>query len=282
MSFLGRLKGTANELIDSVSNALKVSLNDGAGNPLSSLRGAIDVHDADVHDFPVNEYFHNHTGVATTLSVASLPQDRSVTVVSAAGFAPLDYVQIQNGVTESTFPQIISIVGNVLNLDRPLDNGFAIGDTVEVVSFNMNANGSVTPVSFKLIPNQGQDWHIIRFLFSMTHSTAGDLGLFGNITPLSLPVILRRYDGATGQYSTFTSWKSNADFKDDMYDVEFDARSGGGGTYGTSGRGSIKIGTGAVPKLSGAAGDYLEVLVQADLTGLLSFKLKAQGHIVGL
>ena len=260
----------------------EVKLLDGEGSPIGSFRGALNVHDADVHNLPVNELFHRHTGVNTTLAVASASQSYSIEVASVVGINALDFIQIENGVIETTFPQIITIVGNVLNLDRPLDNAFNIGDTVEVVEFDMNVDGSVTPVSFRLIPDKDQVWHIVRFLFSMTHPTSGDLGLFGNLPSLVFPVILRGYNAETDSYRTFTSWHSNADIKVDMFDVEFDSRSSGGGTYGTSGRGSIKAGTGAVPRLDGTAGDYLEILIQADLTGLLSYRLKAQGHIEGL
>jgi hypothetical protein len=41
MSYIGRIKGTANELIKSLQNALSVSVNDGAGNPINSNFGAL-------------------------------------------------------------------------------------------------------------------------------------------------------------------------------------------------------------------------------------------------
>jgi hypothetical protein len=76
--------------------------------------------------------------------------------------------------------------------------------------------------------------------------------------------------------------KDNSDIKNNMYDVDFNTRSSGGGTYGTTGRGSIKIGTGAVPKLNANNGDYFEILVQDDLSSMTSFRMKVQGHIEGL
>ena len=45
MSYLGRIKGTANELIESVSNALKVSLHDGSGNAIGSNNSSLNVLD---------------------------------------------------------------------------------------------------------------------------------------------------------------------------------------------------------------------------------------------
>jgi hypothetical protein len=45
MSFMGRIKGTANELIESASNALKVSLHDGSGNVIGSNNSSLNVLD---------------------------------------------------------------------------------------------------------------------------------------------------------------------------------------------------------------------------------------------
>jgi hypothetical protein len=265
---------------------LLAGLNNGAVDIIESLDGAINQHDADVHHVPVNELFHRHTGVATTLAVAvtgggSAPS--SITVASAVGFVVGNAVQISSAtIIESTFPMIIAIVGAVLTLDRPLDNSFAIGDAVEVVTTNMAVNGSVTPVAFRLIPDGSQIWHVVRFLLGMIHNTAADNSRFGNIAGgLTNGCVLRGYNAATGQHRTFTNWKTNADIKMDMYNLDYNDKAGAG-NYGTHGRGSIRDGTGAVPYLDGAAGDYLELLIQDDLTGLIRFLLKAQGHIEGL
>lgn len=238
--------------------------------------GAINVHDADVHHFPVNEYFFRLTGVSSTLSVAAVSGDTQITLTSAASFAIGDELQIADGDYEIVFPTITAIAGNLVTLDRPLDFAHAIGTTVAVVTSNMNANGTLgAPVSFKLYPPVGQTWHILRIIFTITHATAGDLGLFGNLLPLTHGVVLRAYIG--GQNYTYTNWKTNEDKKTDMFDVEFDVRSGGGGTFGTSGRGTFKR-VGVAVKLDGTAGDYLEVLIQDNLSTLVTYKIKGQGH----
>lgn len=258
---------------------IKVSLTDGNGSAIGSLGGAINVHDADVHNIPVNIYLHSHAVTSTTLAAAVTSQDTNITVVDPTGFIVGDQVKIENGITEHNLPEITAVNGSVLTLDRPLDNNFSIGATVTEVESDMSVLGSLsTPVSYILAPEAGQVWHIQRILLSMTHSTAGDLGLFGNLARLTNGVLLRANVG--GQWATYTNWKTNADIKDDMYDVDFDARSTGGGTYGTTGRGSFNR-VGVTIRLDGDAGDYVEVLIQDNLTGLLTFRIKAQGHIEG-
>lgn len=255
---------------------------DSFGAAIGSLRGALNVHVADVHDTVINEYFHRHLGVLDTIAIASSKQDSIINVTNGALFSVGDEIQLSNGAEGTTFPTITVITVDALTLDRPLDHAYLVGATVEIVSTNMAVLGTLaSPISFKAEPSSNEFWHVVRFLFSMTHNTAGDLGLFGNQAALTNGVVLRIYKAEFSQYGTFTLWKSNSDIKDNMYDVNFDTRSGGGGTYGTTGRGSIKIGTGAVPKVDGEQGDFIEMLIQDDLTGLVSFKQKIQGHIEG-
>lgn len=269
--------------IGSELDTLKISLHDGSGNPIGSLNGSLDIHDADVHSIPVNKYFSHNTGVSSTLSAATVVGDISIAVVDGSLYSAGDYIEFTTEPHESIYRRVISVNVNVLNLDSPVDNVHSIGSVISIVNLDMNVLGSITsPVSYKFSPDAGQIYHVVRFLFSMTHSALGDLGLFGGIPEITNGAVLRGYDGASGTFRTFMNIKSNADMKNNMFDVDFDTRSGGGGIYGTSGRGSIKIGTGAVPKLDAANGDYFEILIQDDLTGLDSFKIKVQGHIEGL
>jgi hypothetical protein len=110
----------------------------------------------------------------------------------------------------------------------------------------------------------------------MTHGSAGDLGLFGNLAALTNGVLLRAK--INGNYGTLTNWKTNANIKTDMFDVVFDNRSGGGGTWGTTGRGTFRE-AGAVLRLDGDTADQFELYVQDDLTTLLTFTMKVQGHL---
>jgi len=284
------INGLPSDLLDSDiehQRSIKVTMTGTNGEPIASLGGAMNVHLADVHSFPVNEYFHRHTGINDTFAIASLKGDTSITVTNGSQFSAGNYLHIRDTTIESTFPEIKSISGNTLNLDRPLDNAYSVGDSVESVSFDMNVSGTLSnPISFKLSPITGENWHIVRLIFTMTHDAEGNLGLFGDINELANGVVLRTYKASTNQYTTFTVWKTNSDIKDDFYNLEFDLRTatyfGSGGTNGTTGNGEIRAGTGAVSKLDGTDGDYMEILIQDDLSGLVSYRLKGQGHIEGV
>lgn len=250
----------------------------GLPKPVHGIGNALNVHDSDIHTYPVNEMFHYHTGVSSTFAVASegTGLENSIELVDSSSFNVGDEIQIGDGLTEISFPKILTNSLNVITLDRYIDAAHPIGETVEVVSPALNYNGSVTPRIYFVKPPPGKVWHITRMLLTMVHTTAGDLGLFGNLSPLTNGVIVRAKIG--GAYATFTNWKTNSDIKLDMYDIDFDTRSGGGGLYGTTGRGSFSSISVAV-KLDGDDADELQIIIADNLSTLTTFNIKAQGHI---
>jgi len=255
-----------------------IYLHDGEGNPIGSFGGAINVHDGDVHRFIVSKIFGQPTATATTLAADVSSGSTQVTLTSATGFAVGNRIRITGECTENICGQITVLVGDVATLDRPLDNSYLSGDSVTKMIPSMNVSGTLaSPESFKVVPPSDEVWHLAEMLIEMTHGTAGDNGLFGDLSALTNGVVLRKYDGATSSYFTFAIWKTNSDIVLDMYNIVYAARSGGGGSYGTNAKASFKN-TGAIVYLNGVAGDYLEILVQDDLTGLDSFRIKVQGH----
>ena len=254
-------------------------LHDADGNPIGSFKGAINIHDADVHNVPINEYFHKHEGASTTLASPITAGDTSITVTDGTGLTNGKNIQIENGVIETTFPTITDDAASpLLVLDRPIDNNFVAGDIVEEVRTNMNVLGTLAaPVAFRVIPDANQVWHIVTITISLTHTGASDSSLFGDLSALLNGLTLRAYNGTAQRYRTFTNWKNNAQIGLDFGEVDYIPKVGGGdnATFATA---SIKIIAGAVPEISGINGDFLEMLVQDDLQSLLTANAKIQGH----
>lgn len=242
-------------------------------------KNSLDVNIQDVHTILVNQEFHQATEISTLFAGNVTAQDRTFAVVDATGFTVGDSVEVFNGIVETQFPRILEIDGNNITIDRPIDLSYTNTDGIRKVITNMAVNGSVTPQSFKVTGEQAFDLtHIARIIFEMTHTSAGDLSKFGNLNELPNGMIIRAYRGDIDVWKTFTNWRKNADIKRDMYDVDFDDRSGGQGLYGTTGRATF-LAFGAVAELDPDEGDFIEILIQDDLTGLESFTMNAQGHI---
>ena len=259
-------------------------LTDGFGNPIGSLKGALAIHDADVHNSAVNKLLHQHTATSTTLSADSAIDDYQITVADTAGFIVGNSLHINTGSIEVTHPVITAITPGtpgVLVLDRRLDRAHDAGDEVTnaIIDLASQIGTLAAPQIYWAGPEPGEVWHITHFTLAMGHNSAGDLGLFGNLTKLPNGVVLRAF--VDGHYGTLTNWKTNGDINLDTGNIDFPLRSGGGGTHGTTADGPFKIRTGAVLRLDGDLGDRFEVYVQDDLTGIFFWSMKAQGHREG-
>ena len=264
---------------------IRNEVGDGTRIKLNRL-GLINIHNADVHSRIINKYMHQHTAIVTTLTAAVNPDGSQyqIEVADATGFAVNDYLHINTTSIETTHPTIIAISNatgpSTFTLDRRLDIGHAIGDEIRktIVDMSLQVGTLAVPQEYWVGPEPGEVWHLTRFLFEMTHPTSGDLGKYGGIAALTNGTVLRAK--ISGQYGTFTNWKRNADMKTDMFNIEFDVRSGGQGDFGTSGRGTITE-SGAVIVLRGDSGDRVEIYNQDDITLLDSFTMKFQGHFEG-
>lgn len=257
---------------------------DGYGNPIGSLKGAIDVHIADVHNIPVNDFFHRHTATQTTLTAATVSGDTQLEVADSTGFVVGDLVHLgaTNEYLEPRHPIITDVPDiNTIVLDGPIHNIFAIGTPVIKAVANLaSLNGTLAaPISYKYFTGISRVEHITRILISMTHDSLGADDLFGGITALLNGIHFR--SSISGQFGVFTNWKSNGDIKLDMFDVEYSVKSGPG-DFGTNGRGSFSR-IGVVVRLDSAQSDFIELLVQDVMvgTGLSDLRIKAQGHVEG-
>lgn len=240
---------------------------------------ALIVHDEDIDTVLVNQLAHEHTAVSTTPTAAISPGDTSFTLTSAVGFATGDSLLITEGLnSEIHLPKITDLTGAVATLDGPIDLPYTTAAEISLVKVEMRDTvGSLaSPVSYIVRPHTGVVWHLTRLNFAMVHNSAGDDSLFGNIPALTNGIVIRKV--SNGIFTTLTNWKSNQDIKEDMFDVKYSDKAGPG-LFGTSGRWSFKQRTQTVVRLNGTLNDELEILVQDDLQGLISFHINMQGHI---
>jgi hypothetical protein len=266
------------ELVKSVLSGLNL---DGNFENVGAFRGALNVHQSDVHRFIVNRHFSTPEGTSTTLTAGSIPGAITFSVTDTAGFAVGSIIGI-NDVGEPNGAVITAIptpgAPGVVQLDRPMDNAHPIATVIEVVEENIAASTGTlaSPVIYSIGPPPGEIWHILRLLISSTFSSASDDSKFGNQTALTNGLVVRQQ--LSGVFHTVTNWKSNADMKRDMFDLP-DTSKSGGGLFGINGRWTFKN-VDFVPELIGDNGDTIQILSQDALT-LSTFDIHAQGHKVG-
>jgi hypothetical protein len=252
------------KLLDGINSAL---------NP----NGGFDVNMQDQTTPSFDLFFTRPVGDPTTLSQASVINEYTLELTDATDFVQGTYVGAFSGTGRYYFGEVLSKSVNQITLDTPLDFAFDVATTqVLPTSRDMNVDGSGTPVTFSIqAGTSGLIIDLTRLIVSMTHGTAGDDGLYGNLPKLARGLVLRRVDGNIRNYWNI---KDNGEWANLSYDVSYPIRSGGGGTFGTRSRYSW-----AGPDKHGVAirlgpGESLDAIVQDDLRGLTSKRMLVAGH----
>lgn len=222
-----------------------------------------------------------------TVTILSNTSKNDVTLdVESTGYTPLvgEFICLQEDtkITQAEITAVTPIAGNqyTLGIAIPLDYAYTTAGGCMILNVDMDVNGSGTPVVFQVKPKPGTRWDITRMMTSMVLTGAGDDGLFGDQTALTNGVYYRKED-STESNNLFNA-KENADYALEGYDIAYPTRSGGGGSYGMRSRitfaGQSK--QGVVIRLDGDTNDSFTATVRDDLTGIVKFRTKIQGHVV--
>lgn len=237
----------------------------------------INVHDQKTRSI---DFFFGRLDNATTLSAQADPDDRTITLTSTTGFVDGTRVGIFSADDTDIYylgNQVGAPAGSVITLDTPIDQEMQISSVVAGVTTNMAVDGSSTTQVFQIGPVGAGSTQVVdltRIMGSMLDSTAMDSGKFGGITKLTNGIVLRHNNSVI---HNIWNAKSNSDLELLCHNFQY-ADKAPGGQFGASFR-STYAGQGAhgvVLELQ--PGDFLEVLVQDDLTGLDEFYMMGQGH----
>ena len=224
---------------------------------------------------------------ATTNSVAIVGDGliRTLTVDDPTGMVAGQHIRVIDTVDDQFWSGgILGVAGSVITVDTPFDNGitYPTGTQVTFSNANLAVNGSVTPVVFKLRtgdPSIPSLVDITRLIIICTTSDAVDLNKFGDIIGgLDVGLIFRL---ATSTPYTLGNAKTNRDLANFAYDfIPWTATHPTQGINGFIMRmtfaGQNKIGV----ALRVDSTENLEMLVQDDLSTLLTFTVLVQGHLV--
>lgn len=233
-----------------------------------------DVYVQDPEYIGFNLYLCSQLAQTTLASNTSLNAN-TIVVTSATGIASGQSINIAQG--NRIFQSLVTNVnGTTITLASPLDYAFTAGATICSGNWNLNQNGSVTPIIFKIQPPPSANFHITSISFSMTDDAPMDNSKFGSLTALTNGLVARRVDGSTATYFLITN---NAGFYQFGYDVDYLAKVPAG-VYALQARKNIRTINGNVIALNGATGDQFQVIVRDDLTALTEFAVQVHGYIV--
>lgn len=264
----------------------KVRLLDSDGNPINSLHGAINIHDADVHHEPMNHFFYKEFE-SYTLASPIASQDSQMVVTDATGILVGDYIHLTdtaNNNHEHDLLRVTVVSGTTITFNRKVDKAYAVAtSTVKRMTTNMNLSGTLAlPQIFTVLPSPGEVWHITALDFAIIDNVEMDDAKFGGITELTNGVVIRQHDSVNNEYETFSAWRNNQSFALDGFDVDYPTKAPAG-SYGYRGSMDIHKQYGSIVRLANTDTETIamEVLIQDDLSTLTSFRIKIHGHIEG-
>ena len=212
---------------------------------------------------------------AITLAAAVAIGDRQLTLVAGHG------VVVGNGICikqNKRFYQgiVTAVATNLITLDSLLDYAFTVGASAERRLSQMNVNGTTTAAVYSLSPPAGTAWDVCSLSFAILDATEMDDSKFGAVPALTRGIQLRRVNGQT---QNLFNIKTNGGFEVFGFETRY-ASKAPAGSYGFAGHTHFNG-----PEYNGAVvrleeGDELQLIIQDDLTGLVSFLAMIHGHVV--
>lgn len=239
--------------------------------------GALDVFIQDQTTPIVNAVLY-HALETVTLAANTVVDSKTITVNAGHSIGVGNIISMRQN---TSFYQgfVTNVAGNTITLDTPLDKIFTTTAIVTRGNANMNANGSVAPVSYHVIPPSGSSWDITQLVLyiiddaAMDDTTLGGIG--GGVTN---GIVLRKHNAV---YDNIGNAKKHGDLKAQGCNVVYAIKVGGGEYSMQSvcefgGQGN----TGVVVRLNGAIGEEIQAIVQDDLSSITQVTAVVIGHVV--
>ena len=237
--------------------------------------GSVDVYVQDQTTFPFDIYAHTFVNT-TSLVVDVVRDDRIIVVDDSSGAVVGMAIDI---VDKNNFFQsmIKDVSGDTITLSSPIDSSFKAGSTVSFGEWDFSdVDGSVDPVSFYVkIPNN-KDYDFYTMTLNIEDNTVMYDSTFGGLVALPNGFIGRAIDGIS---KTFFIITNNGGFRENGFTVLYNDKVPSG-TYSFSAVKNIREVNGVSLRLNGFEDEYLEFIVQDDLTGLSKLAVAVHGHEV--
>ena len=240
----------------------------------SSGENVVEVEIQDVYSEPIDFYLYYETGTTNPSNSYALGSTE-ITVDSVTGAELYNVINIKS---DTRFYQglISNINVNTLTISPAIDFNITPSDTVIFGDYNLNKDGSTTPLTYSISPPANLSWDIYTINFAMENTVAMDDATFGGLPALTNGIYFKRVDGIT---KNFWLIYSNGGFGERGFNTQYSAKAPAG-SYGFTGTKNIKTVTGVSLRLNGDTDDYVGVDVNDDLTGLDKLVFVVNGHVV--
>lgn len=246
--------------------------------------GGIPVNLQDQHSpaFAIN--MSQEVGSATTLTTDATADAWSISVTTGHGLVAGDEVLLQDPTNNraAVFGVVSTAGNNTVNLDSPLQFSYPAASTiVQELTSDLTVDGSTTRQSFYIRTQTTLELDITCLQFQMTTTAAPEFTDFGDIIGgLTRGLFLRQKINGIYGYNNLWNCKNNADLAQlacDFTIYEETSPPGVNGiAFGIKYAGQHNHGV----TLRIGQNDELELIVQDDLTSLLSFHIQVHGHLV--
>ncbi len=232
-----------------------------------------DVMIQDQHSQMVDLYLYR-LEATTNLTASPAIDDTTLQVDSVANIDVGDALTIYE--CNCFYQSIVLAVGTSVEVASPLDCAFSIGTTIECGSWNMNVDGSSSSIIYKIKAPCTAKFDIYTVTLSITDATAMDSAKFGGISALSRGILFRQKDGITKNLPLIVN---NIGFSEIGFTTEYDPKAPAG-VYGFNASKNLNVTNGICIRLDGTTRDEFQIIIQDDLTDLLSIDVTINGHEV--
>lgn len=216
----------------------------------------------------------NYTG---TLQDALVPDTRSMTLVDNTPFSVGDRIQLIQGTGVFSSYRItgINVDGKQITVDRYIDLPFDAGATVLALDEQMNKNAAASRLVYAITPGPNRQAKIKRIMFNIVTNTEPNFQQFGDRAALVNGITFRKRR-ADGTFKNYGNIKTNGQLSGQTYDTTFYYESRNSQDNGIASRLTWTKFAGVITL---NPGDYLEAIVNDDLSTLQSMVIIPQGKL---
>jgi len=255
-------------------NTTQTKLWDGTRTLELEANGGVPVNLQDQHTPAVDYFMHIHLGDVTLASTV-VPDTNTCTLVTGHGTQVGELLVFKEN-TRYCECLVVNVATDTITMEAPFDYAFTSAATTFRANINLNVNGETTRIIAHIKPPSGITWDITRILFHIQDNLDMDDSKFGGITALTNGVVFRVNNNILVKLFTI---KSNGMFALRGFNPQY-ATKAAAGKYSIRGMRTFagQNETGVVLRIT--EDETVEVVIQDNLTGLETFNVVCQGHVV--